>query len=233
VPLPTPDEIKTFPAYTLADVARYVGASEPTIRAWFRGRPAASSKKGAFRRAAVKPILPTGAGPREMLSFLDLIEAHMLFALRKAYNFPLGRVRKAAEYVASLEGSLMLLAHKDFIHDHRDLFLGENQRLLSLTEGGQLADKTILEKGLHQVTFGSDGYVEKFFPNSKGKPQQDFMVNPSVNFGRLSVARINVGADALFQRVDAGEKIEDIAEDYGATQAEIVEAIRWHERLAA
>jgi uncharacterized protein (DUF433 family) len=234
VPLPAPTEIKTLPAYALADVARFVGVSEQTMRAWFRGRPPVSSKKGGFRRAAVKPILPTDSDAREPLSFLDLIEAHMLFSLRNAYKFPMRKVRIAAEYLASLEGSLTLLAHKDFFHDHGDLYLGEDEKLLSLTERGQLADKTILESGLHQVTYGKDGYADEFFPNgATGKPQREFVVNPSINFGRLSVVRLRVGADALAERYAAGEKMADIAEDYGATTEEIVEAIRWHDRLAA
>jgi uncharacterized protein (DUF433 family) len=233
VPFPTPDEIKTLPAYSLADVARLVGVSEATMRAWFRGRPPLSSKKGGFRRPAVKPILPTDAGAREPLSFLDLIEAHILFSLRNAYKFPMRKVRIAAEYLATLEGSLALLAHKDFFHDHSDLFLGENERLLSLSEGGQLADKVILENGLHQVRYGKDGYADEFFPNKRGKPQQEFVVNPYINFGRLSVARIRVGAEAVAERLAAGEKMADVAEDYGATEKEIMEAVLWHERLAA
>jgi uncharacterized protein (DUF433 family) len=234
MPRPKPDEVKTMPAYTLADVARYVGASDQTLRAWFRGRSQITSKSGGLRRAEVKPILPTDAGPREPLSFLDLIEAHMLFSLRNAYKFPMHKVREAAEYVASLQGSLTLLAHKDFIHDEKNLFLGQDSTLLSLTERGQMADRGILSQGLKQVEYGSDGYADEFFPNNiGGKPQHAFVVNPHFNFGRLSVARLRVGADAMAERINAGEKIADIAEDYGATEGEIVEAIKWHVRLAA
>ena len=58
------------------------------------------SESGAFRKPAVAPLLPTEAGPREPLSFIDLIEAHVLFSIRKAYNFPMRRVWLGMDYLA-------------------------------------------------------------------------------------------------------------------------------------
>lgn len=233
MPKGTPTEVKILPAYSLAEAARYVGVSENTMRTWFRGRPAYSTKSGGFRRESVKSILPTDAGPREPLSFIDLIEAHVLFSLRRSYGFPLRRVRIAAEYLATLNGNLMFLAHKDFFHDNANLYLGLDEKLLSLTEQGQMADKTILAGGLHQIIYGTDGYADEFFPKFGNTEQRDFAVNPSINYGHLSIARLGIGADALAARYSAGEKMADIAEDYGVTPEEVVEAIRWHDRLAA
>jgi uncharacterized protein (DUF433 family) len=233
VPSTAPNEVKILPAYTLAEAARYIGVSETTLRTWFRGRPSYSTKKGAFRRGKVNPILPTEAGPGEPLSFLDLIEAHVLFSLRNAYKFPLRKVKAAKDYLATLSGDLTFLAHKDFFHDSGDLYLGQDKTLLSLTEQGQMADKTILEKGLHQIIYGSDGYADEFFPKLGTAEQRQFAVNPAINYGRISIVRLGVKADALAARYNAGEKMADIAEDYGATPEEIVESIRWHDRLAA
>ena len=233
MPTPTPSEIKILPAYTLAEAARYVGVSEGTLRTWFRGRPAYTTKKGAFRRSAIKSILPTEAGPGEPLSFIDLIEAHILFSLRKAYKFPMRRVKKAMEYLAALDGNLMLLAHRDFFHDHTNLYLGNDTTLLTLTEQGQFADKTILESGLRQIASGNDGFADEFFPRKDNAPQRDFVVNSSINFGQISIARLRVGAEALAARYVVGEPVAGIAEDYGAATEEIMESVRWHDRLAA
>lgn len=228
-----PSEIKTLPAYTLADAARYVGLSPNTLRAWFRGRPPHTTKQGAFRRAAVKSILATDAGPREPFSFIDLIEAHVLFSIRKTYKFPMQKVRTAMEYLSQHGGNLMFLAHEDFCHDRSDLFLGRDSTLLSLSERGQLVDRTIMESGLHQIEFGKDGYADKFFPKIGDIEQREFVVNPKINYGRISLARLGIGADVLAARYAAKENLADIVEDYGATPEEVVEAIRWHDRLAA
>lgn len=234
MPVPTPNEVKILPAYTLAEASRYIGVSESTLRTWFRGKPAISTKKGAFKRKAVKAILPTDAGPREPLSFLDLIIAHVLFSLRNSYKFPMKRVAKAKDYLASLEGNLAFLAHRDFFHDHADLYLGMNERLLTLTEQGQIVDKTILEKGLHQIIYGDDGFADRFFPKLEERTeQQEFAINPSINYGRLCIVRLGVSADTIAARYKAKEQVADIAQDYGATTEEVVEAIRWHDRLAA
>jgi len=233
VPSSSPDEVKILPAYTLAEAARYVGVSERTLRTWFRGSPSRSTIEGAFRRAAVKPILPTEAGPREPLSFLDLIEAHVLFSLRKSYKFPMSKVRVAMEYLGTFGDDLTALAREDFFHDHGDIYLGRDERLLSLTERGQMADKTILESGLHQITYGSDGYANEYYPLFNNTPQRDFVINPAINYGYISIAKKGIGADALAARYQAGEKMSDIARDCGVSLEDVVESIRWHDRLAA
>ncbi len=145
----------------------------------------------------------------------------------------MNKVRKAMEYLAGLNGDLSFLAHKDFFHDRHNLFLGMDATLLSLTEGGQMADKTILAKGLEQIIYGKDGFADEFFPKVGNSDQREFAVNPSINYGRLSIVRLGVGANAVAARFQAGEKMADIAEDYGATSEEVEEAIRWHDRLAA
>jgi uncharacterized protein (DUF433 family) len=231
VPKLTPEEIKILPAYTLEEAARYVGAAAGTLRAWFRGRPGTLATKGRGSRNAVDPILPTGAGPREPLSFIDLIEAHVLFEIRRVYHFPRKNFKRAMEYLSEGGGDLMLLAHENFYFDHTNLFLGEDAVLLSLSERGQLVDKEIMAHGLRQITYGEDGFADQFFPRLGKREQSEFVVNPSINYGRLSIARLGVGAEAVAARYKAHEKIADIAEDYGATENEVVEAILWHDKL--
>ncbi len=234
MPILLPDEVKTAPAYTLEDAAHYVGASPTTLRTWFRGRPAYSTKKGAFRRAAIPAILPTEAGPREPLSFIDLMEAHVLFEIRRVYKFPMKKIKVAMKYLAEqLDGNLSFMAHRDFYHDRTDLFLGEDKTLLCLTQSGQLADPTILADGLRQISYGADGFADEFYPKMGTVDQRQFFINPSINYGRICLVRLGVGAEALAARYKSGEKMYEIAEDYGATTEEIVEAIRWHDRLAA
>lgn len=178
-------------------------------------------------------MLPTEAGPREPLSFIDLIEAHVLVSIRKTYGFPMRKVRSAMEYLSQGGGNLQFLAHKSFYHDHSDLFLGFDETLLSLSEQGQMADKEILKIGLHQIEYGADGFADKFFPKIGTDEQREFVVNPNINYGRISIARLGIGADVLAARWAAKEPLADIVEDYGATAEEVVEAIRWHDRLAA
>jgi uncharacterized protein (DUF433 family) len=143
------------------------------------------------------------------------------------------KVKTAMEYLETLGGDLTVLAREDFFHDHGNIYLGMDQKLLSLSERGQLADKTILQSGLHQITYGSDGYADEFFPKFGNVLQRDFVINPSVNYGYISIAKNGIGADSLAARYKAGEQPGDIAADFGISLGDVVESIRWHDRLAA
>ena len=79
----------------------------------------------------------------------------------------------------------MFMAHKSFFYDRKDLFLGKDKELLSLSEGGQMVDRTILESGLHQINYGNDGFADEFFPKLDNSEQRDFVLNPLINHGRI------------------------------------------------
>ena len=216
MPPHSPDEIKIAPAYPIADVGRYVGISDSTLRDWFRGR---------------KPIFPIEAG---YASFIDLVAAHVLHTIRKGCRIPMKRVRRACETLKKLSGSLRNLAHKDFSYDKKNLFLTLDEYLISLSEDGQRVDREIISQGLKQLRFGRDEFADTFYPvGLHGAPQREFAINPKINFGSLHLVRLGIGVTAILDRFQAGEAVSDIAADYDAQSAEIEDAIRWHDRLAA
>lgn len=212
----TPDEIKTTPAYSLAEAARYIGAGPSTVHNWFRGKNAI--------------LHPASKG---RISFLDLVQAHVLQIVRKGYHINMKKVRIAAETLKNLRGSLDFLAHRDFYVDDRHLFIMLDEQLISLSEGGQRVNQEIIKEGLRQIDYGADGFTDRFYPKAHGSVQKDFAISPLVNYGRLHIARLGIGAEAIRTRFVAGESISDIAADYGAQFSEIEEAIRWHDRIAA
>lgn len=222
-----PDKVKLLPAYPMAAAARLIGSNPSTLRTWFRGR------SGATKKYAAK--LPTQSKSGEPISFIDLVEAHVFRLIRQRYHIPRKHIKAATEYLASIKGNLTYLAHQDFYVDSAHLMLKINDMLVSLSERGQLVDKEILEDGLKQLNYGSDGYASEFFPAPKSGPpeQRSFVISPTRNFGRLCLLRSGVSMDAIAMRFIKGEKIADIAADYDATIEEIEGAIRWHEWLAA
>jgi uncharacterized protein (DUF433 family) len=215
VPFDHPEAIKSAPAYSIAEAARFLNVKPQTVREWFRG---------------ANPVLNNSKG---LISFMDIIQAHVLHTIRRGYHIPMKQVRKASDTLKRIGGSLDYLAHKDFYHDKVHLFLQLDEGLISLSEGGQFVDKEIITEGLRQLMYGYDGFTEIFFPKANGVVQTDFGINPKVNYGKLYLSRIGVGAEAIRDRFFAGEKIVDICADYRATQTEVEEAIRWHDRLAA
>lgn len=224
----TPAEVKLLPAYSLAEGARILGVRASTLHAWFDGR-SYPSKTG---RKWSKPVL----GPRDTgrpISFLELVKAHVLMTIRRGYGIPMNHVRVAMEYLTELGKDPFLLAHRSFYHDRRHLFLAVNDRLISLSERGQLVDREIIREGLKQIEYGKDDYASTFFPRRGEDYQRVIALDPTLSFGRPCVASLGVSADAIANRFLAGEGVQELAEDYGATVDKIEEAIRWHDRLAA
>lgn len=224
-----PDSLKLQPAYPLAEAARILGTNPSTLRAWFHGRDY-STKDGRRRSAPVMQATQKAGAP---LSFIDLIEAHMLLAIRKGYGIPLKRLRDAMGYLREKGGDLLFLAHENFKHDRQHLYVKQDDYLLSLSEHGQHVNRHVIADGLKQIVHGEDGYADKFFPLIKGHEQKTIMLAPAVGFGRPVLARRGIAVQAIAQRFEAGEHMADLAMDYAVTTEEIEDAIRWTTRHAA
>ena len=228
MPTGQPSEIKLLPAYSIAAAARFVDSSTSTLRAWFRGR---SYKVGGKSRHT-SPILPTSTQGNP-ISFIDLIEAHVLTLVRREYGIPMKNVKAAAETLQKLKGSLRFLAHEDFYADQKHLFLKIDDQLVSLSERGQHVDQQIISKGLQQLNYGEDGFASRFYPAFRGVEQKDVFLDPEINFGRPCLAELGVSANVMADRFFAGETIANLAIDYGATRQQVETALRWHDLQAA
>lgn len=224
-----PNPIKLQPAYPLAEAARILGTNPSTLRAWLHGRD--YSTKGGPRRSV--PVLHATHRPGAPLSFIDLVEAHMLLAIRKGYGIPLKNMRAAMDYLREQGGDLLFLAHQNFKHDCRHLYVKQDDRLLSLSERGQQVHPGVIADGLKQIIYGEDGYADRLFPRLKNQEQKTIMLAPTIGFGRPTLARLGVSVGAIAERFEAGEPMVDLAADYGATVSEIEDAIRWTTRHAA
>lgn len=227
--LHTPEELKIVPAYRLAEAARYLGASPSTLGGWFRGR---NYKSGGQKRRTT-PVLGQHGQQTDALSFLDLVEAHLLQAIRRGFHIPLNRFRKAMEYLREIYPDLHYLAHKDFCCDRRDLFLKVEDRLVSLSERGQIVSEKIIEEGLKRLDYGTDGFASRLFLPTPHTERRTIAIDPSIGFGRPMIARLGIKAEVIGERFAAGEGVEAIASDYGAKTIEIEDALRWFKRLAA
>ena len=77
-----------------------------------------------------------------------------------------------------------------------------------------------------------------FSRTAKGRDDSDLehqprlvVINPYVSFGRPILSSVGVPTEIINERFNAGETIEELAEDYGLTVTEIEEGLRY-ERTA-
>lgn len=83
---------RRLPAYTIAEAAQYLRVPQKTLRSWVAG-PVAGQKK------RFKPLIHLDDPDGQYLSFINLVEAHVLAAIRRHHGLKLSKVRNALDYV--------------------------------------------------------------------------------------------------------------------------------------
>src|SRR2546428_14084570 len=83
------------PAYSVAEAAHYLTMPEGTLRSWVAGRlyPVAGQSKRS------RPLIHPDDPKRQYLSIVNLVEAHVLAAIRRRHGVKLPKVRAALDYV--------------------------------------------------------------------------------------------------------------------------------------
>jgi uncharacterized protein (DUF433 family) len=219
--LHTTDE-RNEPAYPLAEAARYLRLPTATLRAWLVG--------AGGRKALISP-----AGKRPpVLSFCNLVEAHVLRALRTQHGVPVRAVRKAIEYAERELGITQLLLREDLRSGAGRMFLDRYGELINLTQSGQLAMKEVLDAHLQRVVWDSTKLPVRLHPfvnaSFAGDPRL-VAIDPAIGFGRPVLTDAGVSTATIVSRLDADESASDIASDYGITE-EAVKAAVLYERAA-
>ena len=214
-----------LPRYTYRDAARATGIAATTIAAWFRGQQWYSKRRTGFFR----PVLahPDPTDPR--LSFNNLLEVHILRALRKVHEVKLEAVREAIG-VAEKEYKVPRLLISNKLHTGGgELFLRTISDLVHLTRGHQIVMRDLFAQFLERITVeGAHADLLPFYPFPKNPAlgtQKLILVSPYVSFGAAVVSRLGVSTATIAQRVNAGEEKASIVEDYGLQEAEFDEAV--------
>jgi uncharacterized protein (DUF433 family) len=208
------------PLYTLRQAARYLGVPEATLRTWVRGR--SYPVEGGRRREWSPPLIQTPFSS-PLLSFNNLVEANVLAALRHEHRISMQRVRRAVEAARALLGverPLLL----DLQAGLGEIFVERGGELLSLTRSGQQALRDILASYLKRVDRDEIGMPIRFWPPVGGKVKADWVaLDARVAFGAPAVR--GVETRVLAWRYDAGEELEELAEDYGLPPEAVLEAV--------
>jgi uncharacterized protein (DUF433 family) len=211
-------------AYSVAEAARYLRLPAATLRSWVAGRPYPKSNGIVVS----KPLIRPAQSQPPLLSFWNLVEAHVLKALRTDHAVSLGDLRKAIRYAEKELGIDRLLLDNQLKTVAGKLFLERYGKLINLSASGQLAMRRMFEEHLQRIDWGDLRYPVRLFPfvssaiKGSGRP---IVIDPQVAFGRPIIARNGVSTLAIADRVDAGESPEDLARDYGLEIDEIEQAV--------
>lgn len=212
-----------LPAYSVAEAARFAGVHPNTVAYWHHGPPATP---GAVR--LTKPTLP-GKEKRKPLSYLQLIEVAVVATFR-AMGLQLKVIREARDYCAQQLSEEFPFAHYRFATDGVNLVLemadiipkGDIDKVVVANHHGQLAWKGIIGERFGEFVYENDLAMKW---KVGGSLTPDVVINPKVSFGAPIVKGIPTWA--LKGRYAAGEPINELADDFGLTEADVIQALRF------
>ena len=215
---------RDLPLYNVGEAAAYLRLSRATLNSWVIGRT--YPKKGS--RGYFRPLIQLPSRSDRRLSFYNLIEAHVLRALRTKHSVALKTVRNAVDYAESELGIERLLISPELRTAGGDLFLEKYGQLIDLSRSGQLAMKKLLENYLRRIEWDSAELPARFYPfladEAMDGPRR-IVIDPTLSFGRPVLARHRITVSALAERINAGETVDFVADDYGLEISEIQEAL--------
>jgi uncharacterized protein (DUF433 family) len=219
----TKPDPRNEPAYSITEASRYLRLSHATLRSWFLGRPYPTAK-GLSHFA---PVLKLARRGPPTLSFSNLIEAHVLRSLRTEHGVPLAEVRLALAYAQRELNIDQLLLREELLTAGGKLFLDRYGELVNLSASGQLALWKVFEAHLKRVEWGELRSAVRLYPFvlSESADAKPIVIDPRISFGRPVVGKAFVSTRIILDRIDAGEKVEDVARDYELTDQAVEEAI--------
>lgn len=210
--------------YTPMEASHYLKVPYSTLRTWIFGQ-----NIGREKARKMKPVVRV-ADPRDrLLSFHNLIEIHVLAAIRREHNIPLPKIRSALRFVEKkLEADRPLL-NQSFLTDGLDLFIEKSGIFLNVSQDGQYTLKNILENFLSRIERNPNGIPIKLYPFSRHAGKEDdrkIVIDPTISFGKPVIAGTAISTSNVFERFLAGEPMAELAEDFGVDPSLIEEAIR-------
>ncbi len=221
-----------LPAYTMGETAHWLGLAPATVRSWCVGQHYHYRGSRRFFKPALDIADPAG----KLLSFQNLVELHVLAAIRREHQVSLQTVRKAVLFMSSKLGVEHPLASRRLLTDGKDLLIEYSGELLNLSQAGQLEMRRVVELYLSRVDHSEVGEPIRLYPfttSALESAPRSVVINPTVQWGRPCLAGTGVPTAVIAERFKAGEQPEQIAADYDRETAEVLEAVRHELKLAA
>lgn len=223
------------PAYSASEAARILGLPVATLKAWTFGQ---TSRAPSGEPRKFQAVIRPADARRRLLSFANLCELHVLSAIRRNHKIPLPRVRASLDYVRTKLGSDRPLLDRDFKTNGIDLFVKHASRLLNVSQQGQQALRGEFEMALARIERDRKGTPVRLFPFSRSTAvaadqPRTVVIDPRLAFGRPVISKAAVPTGIIGDRFLAGDSLAEMAEDYGVAEADIEEALRFEQRLAA
>jgi uncharacterized protein (DUF433 family) len=217
-----------LPLYTVAEAARVVRIHAATLRTWVLGRTySTQSGKQNWEPLVIIPSRELGR-----LSFVNLVEVHVLSVLR-GKRVRVDRIRSATDFIHQTLNTRHPLADCDTHTDCVSVYVEYLDRLVNASDSRQL--ELPLRQQLERIDRDENGLASRLFPFTQhgGQITRSIQIDPSRRFGRPVLASTNLETAIVADRFFAGDPTTVVAADFGITETEVQEAIRFESQLRA
>lgn len=220
---------RELPLYSIREAARVVRVHPATLRTWALGR----SYKTSSGHKRWSPLIQAADPKAGMLSFANLVEVHVLSALRDK-RVRVERIRSASHFIQDKMGTAHPLADVDTHTDCVDIYVQYLGKLTNVSST-QMDLRPLVERYVERIERDEKGLASRLFPITRddGSNLRGVLIDPSVRFGRPVLASTNLETQVVADRFFAGDSTAVLAEDFGIEKAQIEEAIRFESQLRA
>jgi|SRR5271165_3840280 len=241
----TNEDIRELPSYSITEAAYYLCIPSSTLKTWFRGYRGLTGKRHP-------PMLKPADGRRLLLSFYNLVEAHILEAARRR-RVSTKRLRIAVEWAnENLPGPHPLLTH-EFKTAGKRVFIEKLEgHTVEASRYGQIVSlkmAPMLKRFLRSILRGPDDLPIEIHPirpakrvartdEDEDKPKRAYVlegplaINPKICSGRPVVKGTDVLASILRTRAHASESLSDLAKDYDMDKSEVFKVVKYLDNVA-
>ncbi len=222
---------RDIPTYSIGDAAHYLRIPKVTIRSWTVGRYYQIASGSSF----FKPLILIHDRKPRLLSFTNLIEIHVLRAIRQHHKIQLNNVRDALDFVEEQFQVSHPLAREIFRTDGVSLFIERYGSLINASKRGKEELRDAFNAHLKRIEPDDTGLAIKLYPFTRPHEEDSpriIVIDPRIAFGRIVIDGTGIATDVLAERYEAGDSIDELAYDYEVDRLKIEEAIRY-EMLAA
>lgn len=223
---------RAIPTYGIYESSHALKIPTKTLRSWIHGR----NYPTLLGTKKFEPLIALPDPELSLLSFINLVEAHVLDAVRYKDKIPLENVRDALNHLRDRYGSEHPLVEYEFQHDGVDLFVEMGRDIINLSKQGQIALREVVTNYLKRIARDSKGSAVALYPYLKRHPQNTeepklVLIDPRISFGKPILVGVGVPTSVVADRHEAGESIAELAKDYDCEASEIEQAIEYERSL--
>lgn len=223
---------RDLPIYTIGEAAHILWLPLSTLKTWTFGKQWHDPSGKA--RTYVPLIIPPETSDQLMLSFTNLIEAHVLQAIRRVHKIAMSKVREAMKELRRDFTTLHPLAEVDLYTEGRNILV-RYSGYVNMSAGKQIEMEQAINIYIKRID-RDEGKIARFYPfagepriKGPGIEEQPRMVSvdPFVSFGRPVIAGTNIRTEIIAERWWAGDSMDELAKEYQVTRTIIEAAVRY------